>query len=129
MLIFQDTELSVVQTRALTKSAESFRDEAVRRIAAAEARMIADTLASRGVQRGTYRQTDNDGNTRFKASSPKDVKALSADEIKQLRGMAKKEFQRRRAVVQQNYKELHAAILKAFPLDRYVADEPIPDAP
>jgi hypothetical protein len=129
MLIFQDTELSVVQTRALTKSAESFRDEAVRRIAAAEARMIADTLASRGVQRGTYRQTDNDGNTQFKASSPKDVKALSADEIKQLRGMAKKEFQRRRAVVQQNYKELHAVILKAFPLDRYVADEPIPDAP
>jgi hypothetical protein len=123
------TDLSVAQVRALTKSAESFRDETVRLIAAVEARMIADILASRGVQRGTYRQVDNDGNTRFVASDPKDVEALSADEIEQFRDIAKKEFQRRRFLVQENYTELHAAILKAFPLDQYVADESIPDAP
>lgn len=120
------TDLSVAQARALTKSAQSFRDEAIRLIATIEARMIADILASRGVQRGTYRQVDNDGNTRFVASDPKDVEALSAEEIEQFRDMAKKEFQRRRSLVQENYTELHAAMLKAFPLDQYVADESIP---
>jgi len=123
------TDLSVAQVRALTKSAESFRDEVIRLIEVLEARMIADILASRGVQRGTYRQVDNDGNTRFVASDLKDVEALSADEIEQFRDMAEKEFQRRRSLVQENYAEMHAAILKAFPLDQYVDDEPIPDAP
>lgn len=123
------TDLSISQVRALTKSPESFRDEAVRIIAAVEAKMLADILASRGVERGSYRQVDNDGNTQFFASDSKDVEPLSADETKQFRGMVKTEYQRRRSLVQENFAELHAAILRAFPLDQYVADKPIRIAP
>ncbi|MDP6443405.1 MAG: hypothetical protein QGG36_25075 [Pirellulaceae bacterium] len=123
------TRLSIAQVRALTESAESFRDEAIRLISAVEASMIADIVAGRGVQRGVYRQVDNDGNTRFVAFDSKDVQPLSGDEIEQFRNMVKKEFQRRRSIVQENYKELHPAILNAFPLDQYAAAEPISAAP
>ncbi len=115
-------KVSLEQIREALTSAESFRDRVRLELEDAKGRILSEIAASRNV--GIIRTEFNPrtGIERIESDPPGSFR-LSTEQKRGLENRATTSIDERVALFNKDYEKMYAAILQAFPIDKYLAED------
>lgn len=123
-------EPSFTRMRSMFASPEAFLNEVRRELAESERDVLADIEASRRLRLGKHRYTTSipdPSRTEFRESEVPEGFELTAEEKQVFAANVTAWAQSQRTLFEENYEEIYAAIIRAYPFDEYFAAESVVD--
>lgn len=116
-------DLEWEQKYALVASPKSFQQEAKRELEVLEQRVIEHIRTSSHVKRQRYMRVGQRGEMDYVEMKEHRNAKLSAEEKDALIGKMKAELSNHRAMIDEHHEAIHRALLNAFPVDKFFAEE------